>query len=377
MRSRRIAGSRALRAARRAVATAAPRPTVATAALAILLAVPFGACRRGPADTRERVVEREETIGGAPVRLRSNLSPPRGTLGDRVSWRLDATLGEGLVPGPLLLDPAPSALDLDASNAPSLVRERSGLRWSRSFLVRAFDLGAVALPAARIPVGSGTRRDTLEFPQDTVFVDSLTESITGTLRPDSGPIEPGLRAVDYAVLILGALLLAGAAAFLISMLLRSRRKAEAPAAAEVEPPEARLTEALEALEAEFPTLTRDVFYERLSLALRSYAAAVTGVPALDLTTAELTRELAHRGRVREAGRRALIAALDRADLAKFARYEDESAEAKAMLCEARSIAGALVEALPARAPGAGAGPSAAPGGGAPPAAPGPAPGARI
>ena len=177
---------------------------------ALLLTIPFTACRRGPADAPARVVEREETVGRAPVRLRSELKPPRGTLGDRISWRLDARLGDVATPGTLLLGATPAALDLDATSAPTTVRDRSGLHWSRSFVVRGFDLGAVPLPTARLPVRMGERSDTLEFPQDTVFVDSLTEAVTGTLRPDRGPIEPGPRAVDYAVAGLGALLLVGA-----------------------------------------------------------------------------------------------------------------------------------------------------------------------
>ena len=92
----------------------------------------------------------------------------------------------------------------------------------------------------------------------------------------------------------------------------------------------------------FAAIPRDVFYERLSLALRAYAAAVTGVPAPDLTTSELASELSRTPRVAAKARDDLIAALRRADLAKFARFEDEEAEARGILRLAESIAGRLV-----------------------------------
>lgn len=316
-------------------------------ALGAVLAVPSAGCGRGPGGAPARVVERQETIGRAPVRLRSELSPPRGTLGDRISWRLTARLGEGVEPGVLLLGEMSPAVDLDASKPPARQPERGGLTWSRSLVVRGFDLGAVPLPVARLPARFGQSRDTLEFPQDTLFVDSLTQSITGELRPDRGPIEPELRPVDYAVAASGALLLVGLLAIAAWLLTRARRRSRAPVAAVSEPPEAILERALEALRGEFDTLPRDVFYDRLSLALRSYASAVTGAPALDMTTAELERELDGRPGVRTEGRRALVSTLHRADLAKFARYEDPSSEAMTILSEAKAIAGTLVQqALP-------------------------------
>jgi hypothetical protein len=99
--------------------------------------------------------------------------------------------------------------------------------------------------------------------------------------------------------------------------------------------------ALEALEKELAKLPRDVFYERLARALRIYAGAVTGLDATDLTTSELERELSRQGRASGAGRQALIAALRRADLAKFARFQDEESEARSIVREARSVPGKL------------------------------------
>ncbi len=298
-------------------------------------------CARRAAPSR--LVEREETIGKARVRLRSNLSPARATLGDRIGWRLTATLGEGAKPGALFLGAPPASMELDSSRAPLQRSERSEIVYSREYLLRGFDLGAIELPRAALPVFAAGTWDTLEFPPDTFFVDSLTQAATGNLRPDRGPIDTPLRPVDYVVAALVVLLAAAAIVFLIRWIRGRRKKRQLKAApAPPDPPETILLRSLDELERELYSVPRDVFYERLSQALRSYAHAVTGAPAPDLTTTELARELARDRRVHAEGREALIAALTRADLAKFARFEDEESEAKSILNQARSISGRLV-----------------------------------
>jgi hypothetical protein len=307
------------------------------AATLVLLAGCGG--QRGTAP--RRVIEREETIGKAPVKLRSELVPARGTLGDRIAWRLTASLGPGIQARTPLVAKPPESLDLDASKAGALTAERSGSVWSREYILRGFDLGAIALPQAALAVTVAGKPDTLEFPPDTLFVDSLTAAATGTLRPDRGAITPPLRPVDYAVLASLALLLVAGIVYAILLLKRRRRAETAAVPLPPEPPEAALDRSLEKLEAELAGLPRDVFYERLSLALRAYAAAAASVPAPDLTTAELDRELARHARVIKEGRENLIGTLRRADLAKFGRFEDEESEARSILRQARSISGRL------------------------------------
>jgi hypothetical protein len=244
----------------------------------------------------------------------------------------------------------PSSLELDASKGAVAKADRGRMLWSREYVLRAFDLGALALPRATLPVVVAGRPDTLEFPRDTLFVDSLTQAGAGEIRPDRGPIQTPLRPVDYGVAAVAALVIAALAALLLRSWARSRRRNEAAASLPVPvPPEKILERSLEALEGEVTTLPRDVFYERLAQALRTYASSVTQAPASDLTTSELDRALVRDPRISAKGREALISALRRADLAKFARFEDEVAEAKGILREARSVSGRLVA---PRAPGA-------------------------
>ncbi len=288
------------------------------------------------------MVERQETLGPTRVRLRSELKPARATLGDRVSWRLTATLEGGSSPGALVLRPTPPSMELEAIRPPSQRGEGQALVWSREFLLRGFDLGAIELPSAALPVTAPGKTDTLEFPGDTLFVDSLTQTSTGAIRPDRGPILPPLRPVDYLVAAIAALLALAAVAVLIRWL-RGRRKRQAlpSAAPPPDPPEAVYLRALDDLEKEVGRLPRDVFYDRLSQALRLYAQAVTGARAPDLTTTELERELERDPRVRPEGREAALQTLRRADLAKFGRFEDAESDAKSILRQARSISGRL------------------------------------
>jgi hypothetical protein len=236
----------------------------------------------------------------------------------------------------------PASLETDSSSAPAPAKVPAGRSWSREYVLRGFDIGAIPLPRAMLPITTAGRTDTLEFPRDTLFVDSLTPAATGTIRPDRGPITPPLRPMDLAVRAVAALLFVALVVLLVRLWLRARHKkqvAEAPAPPE--PPEAVLARSLDALEGEVATLPRDVFYERLAQALRVYAAVVTGVRAIDLTTAELDRELVRRAQVSAEGREALIQALRRADLAKFARYRDEESEARSIVRQARSVSGKL------------------------------------
>jgi hypothetical protein len=318
------------------------------AAAAVALAAGCG----GDKQESRRVVEREDTVAGRHVRLRSEITPARATLGDRVAWRLSATLdGIEKLEGPLMGEKS-AALDLDLGELPAVRWKGGRTTWSRGWVIRGYDLGPVPLPLASLVIPNGARPDTLAFPPDTLFVDSLTQAASGSLRPDRGPISPGMMPLDWAVI--GAVVIAviGALLALVLAWRRARRRESGaePESAPPDPPEAVFERALAALRSEIAILPRDRFYEQLSLALRRYAADVTGITALDLTTGELDRDLLARADVPAEGRRVLIAALRRADLAKFGRYADPREEAEGVLRDAASVSGGLR--IPVPAPGA-------------------------
>jgi hypothetical protein len=184
------------------------------------------------------------------------------------------------------------------------------------------------------------RKDTLAFPVDTLAVDSLTEASSGSLEPNRGPIKPELRPLDIALAAaLGLLIVAAIVAIVLAIRKRRRRAKGQEDAAPPEAPEAPFLRAIETLRGEIESLPRDRFYDRLSLAVRAYVGAVTGIPALDRTTSELKRELERRPDVRDEAAGLVERALRRSDLAKFARHEDPFAEAREALDQAASLAG--------------------------------------
>ncbi|MGE5175045.1 MAG: hypothetical protein ACM3JJ_01615 [Hyphomicrobiales bacterium] len=337
-----------------------PLPAAAALVLGALLAA---GCQRGPAGAS---VEREGSSGTLRYRVASRLEPRHVTLGDPVRWTLRAELPDSATPVALIADSAGPSLDVATLRTPVRRARKDRVEWTWGATVRGFDLGATPLPEVRLAVRVGTTPDTIAFPLDTLAVDSLTQAEADSLAPDRGPIRTELRPIDYVVA--GVLLLALIAAILLTVRAvrraRARRRAAATAAAAPEPPTARLRRELAALRAEGGALPRDLFYDRLSVAVRDYAAAVTGIPARDRTTTELTRELRAQGGVPAAAIDAVASALDRADLARFARRGDPWEEALRTLAEAERLPERLpdpadrkpaADAAPAGARSAGAG----------------------
>jgi len=300
-------------------------------------------CARRAETAHGPTVERSGSHRSLHYRLRSQISPARVTLGDRAVWRLTAELsGAGAQPGTFSHSPAGSSLEIVPIEPPSASRREGGARWSTSLEVRGYDIGRMPLPGAWITVTVAGVVDTLDFPPDTLYVDSLTQAMTGSVEPDRGPLPTGLRPADYAVAIAGALLAIAAILCALWLLRRARRRSRVAASADEAPerPEVTFLKSIESLRAEIGSLPRDEFYERLSLAIRVYVASVTGVPALDRTTGELEREINTRGHDADAVG-AIGTMLRRSDLAKFARHEDPLAEAREALEGAAALVGRL------------------------------------
>ncbi|HEY6572247.1 MAG TPA: hypothetical protein VI198_02920, partial [Candidatus Eisenbacteria bacterium] len=247
----------------------------------------------------------------------------------------------------------PASFELVPRGEPDVKPARDAIVWSRRYDVRGFDLGVLALPAARlslrVPVTrGGGSNDTLLFPFDSLAVDSLTPAATGAAAPDRGPIDPGLRPLDVA---LAAAIAAVFVALLVYLFVAWRRRRARPeAAVPAEPAESRFDRALESLRHDGPTLARDAFHERLSEAIRRYVEEATGIDAIDLTTRELEREMAGSARTRPDAAREIVRILRRSDLVKFARRADAWEEARALLDDAAKLSGTVAVAPPAAAP---------------------------
>ena len=317
------------------------RAALRTLVLALALGAVGGCQGREPAGGS--AVERELFRQGARYVLRSRLEPRRVTLGDPARWTLSAEVPSGARVDSLALAPPDSSLDLLAAERTSgpLPAVRAGGGWTASYALRAFDLGPVALPAATLLARRGAVHDTLDFPGDTIQVDSLTPASTGSMEPERGPLPTELRPLDIALAVAVALLVAAAVVAGILLFLRARRarkKVEAPAPP-ADPPDTILLREVEALRAELDSLPRDRFHDRLSFAVRRYVAAMTPVAAPDRTTREIERELGALAHVGPETAQAVARVLRKSDLVKFARAGDAAEEARAALDEAALLPG--------------------------------------
>jgi hypothetical protein len=286
-------------------------------------------------------VEQVEVLHGHTYRLRSELRPARTTLGEIVTWRLSVETPARWSGVDVVVTAPDSSLEIDTwvqPRTPTIGRERDVWRFERT--VRAFDLGPRALPAAIALLSEGMRMDSLVFPPDTLFVDSLTAGPRAVVDPDRGPLPTDLRPIDRIVAAAGAVLLLLTAAAVVWLARRRwiRARSDAVPGPPPEPPVERYRRALDALRGEIGRLPRDAFYDRLSAAIRRYVEETTGVPAPERTTRELIEALRARNLAPAPAREAIASVLQRADLAKFARIEDETTAALAALDEARSLA---------------------------------------
>ena len=326
-------------------------PPLARSAVSLAFLVAFAAVGAGCGGSKEtgNARERDEQRSYGRVVVRSEVTPRRVTLGDPVFWTLTATLPPACDPLAVLLDSVPASLDLVPRGDVTIQTGRDAIVWSRRYDLKGFDLGALALPGARLAVRvpiarGGASNDTLVFPFDSLAVDSLTPAATGETAPDRGPIDPGPRPIDYV--IAGVVVAVIVAAALLLYLAWRRRRARPEAAVPAEPPESRFGRALDSLRDEGPALARDAFHERLSDAIRRYVGEVAGVDAIDLTTRELERELGRSARTRPEAAAEIVRILRRSDLVKFARRADAWVEARALLDDAARLSGTVAHAPP-------------------------------
>ncbi len=203
-----------------------------------------------------------------------------------------------------------------------------------------FDLGPHDVPEIRLSVRTAAGEATLAVPGPRItgvgIVDPGAPPETLALRDLAPPVAlmiPTLRLVWWTL---------GAAAAVAAALAASRRlRAGRARSVRTPPPVApgeRLARRLDALEARaLPArgLAREFFFE-LSAIVREWVGAVTGVNALDLTTAELVERLERAGdpRIDAAALRRFCEA---ADLVKFAREAADPSRCAAALAWARAL----------------------------------------
>lgn len=324
---------------------ASAAPLVATLAAAIVAAAPL-AVSASEGEAEETVATETSTF--APLSFRSRIDPGEVRLGDPFTWEVELRHEPGLryeLPRPLEL----GTLEVRGSRVERRAEGEQAVTTVRILLAVYDALGEVRVPdlvlAARGPGGAGS----FAVPGAELRVVATTEG--GELADLRGQ-QPVLR-FSWMPIGIGVGLLLAVGAIVAAVRWRGRRGPDALPAEPPRTPEERALDALDALRVEGPLdpAAAASFYFRLSEILRAYLEATTGLPALEMTSAEL---LAAIGRREVPGLDAdrLAGWLERGDLHRFARAAAEPERAEADRREAREIVEAIAAAR-ARAQGPG------------------------
>ncbi len=215
-----------------------------------------------------------------------------------------------------------------------------------------FELGPHDVPLLRLAIRSPRGEETLpvEGPRVTGvgMVDPAAAPDALALRPPAPPVPLLVPTWAPALWALGA-----AAVVALALLARRAWRTRARAAAEPpapEPPDERLARRLDGLAARGLS-AREHFFE-LSAIVREWVGGATGLPAPEMTTAELADRLAADPNPRVNGA-ALVAFLETADLVKFAGDDASPERCAAAIAWARRLpatAAAAAQAAADRAP---------------------------
>jgi hypothetical protein len=273
-----------------------------------------------------------------PKSFHTRLSKPQPRLGEPFEYEIELrhpTNESYLFPGALDLAPF-RAVPLGCHRAPAGEDSLT----TCTLRLTLFELGARDVPTVRLEATTPLGPRVLDVPGPRVeplgVIDPKAPDDQLQLRPPAAPVPlllPSWRLVFWA--------LGGLAALLGAVLLwrwwrrRARRAGEPPPPI---PPDERFARRLDGLAAErLPEQgrVREYFF-RLSEAVREYLGAVTGLNALDLTTAELLDLLAAQPDPR-LDLPALRGFSEDADLIKFARHPAGGYECEAGMKFARGL----------------------------------------
>ncbi len=294
-----------------------------------------------PLPSGERAGERVEAKApeqASPKEVRSRLGKAQPKLGEPFDWEVEVRHPRGesyALPDAYAAPPFQVALQ-------GCRREAAGDETLTTCAVRLtlFELGAHDLPTLRLEAATPGGPRVLDVPGPRVeaagVIDPAAPPDALQLRPPAPAVPlllPTWRPVWAALALLGLAALAFAA---WRWWRRRARRAEEPPPPI--PPAERFARRLDALAADRLAeqgRVREHFF-RLSEAVREYVGAISGLNALDLTTAELVDALRAQGETR-LDVEALRGFSEDADLIKFARFPAGGYECEAGLRYARDL----------------------------------------
>ena len=247
---------------------------------------------------------RNEIVLGDQIYLTINISAPPGT-------EVAALAPEQLngLPGVEVIEA--EELKVIAENPERLLEQR--------LLITSFDTGYVSIPP--LPI---TFTDAMGL-ADTVYTDDLLLTVNGAVvsaEEDILPIKPILEEPRNLLDYWWVVALLGVGVLIFGVREYRRRQTKLPPAAPPPPPaHVRALTELDELEQRnlWQNGQTDTYYVVLTRILRTYLEARFAIPALEMTTRQITRELKERAGLDAEERKELGELLQLSDLVKFAK----------------------------------------------------------
>ena len=288
-------------------ASVANSPSVPQRILVLLLFLAAGLSAQQR--TNEQVLARAElgrkTIEiGDQVWLEVNISAPPGT---EVS---------GLAPGHI---DGLDGLETIESGELNLVAEKPERLLQQRFLITCFDTGYVAVPPLPFVFRAASGALDTAYTNDLLLqVNAVPVGDDEEIMPIKPIIEEPLNLLDFWWLFL--LLIIGGLAYLFYTI-QQRRKADAPPPPPPPPAYVVALNALEQLEGKelWQQNQTKAYYSELTRILREYLEGRFSVPALEMTTRQITDKLGRRADFDKSRVKELSNLLQLSDLVKFAK----------------------------------------------------------
>ncbi|WP_104418030.1 hypothetical protein [Neolewinella xylanilytica] len=255
------------------------------------------------------------------VNVRAELARKEIVIGDQINLTLNisAPPGTQVYPVPAAVVAESEGLEVIRAEALNTVAENPELLLEQRFLITSFDTGYVTI--APIPVfyerANGVR-DTAFTPDLRLVVRGAVVSDEEEIMPIKPIIEEPRNLLDYWwVFAILALVLIG----LGIREYRRRQTREVPPPPPPPPPHEVALARLDVLERErlWQSGQTDTYYVELTRILRTYLEARFGIPALEMTTRQLTTALDTREGLNREQRSELSELLQLSDLVKFAK----------------------------------------------------------
>ena len=255
------------------------------------------------------------------VNARAELARKEIVIGDQLYLDINISAPPGTVVYPI---PTAAVNDLPGTEVIEdeglrTVAETPELLLEQRFLITSFDTGYVSIPALAIYFDDANGR------RDTVYTNDLLLTVKGALvsaEDDILPIKPIIEEkrnwTDYWWLYLIVLAVVAGFAF---REYRRRRTLPAPAPPPPPPAHVRAMDELDALQERklWQSGQTDAYYVELTRILRTYLEGRYRLPAMEMTSKQITHNLKERVGLEASHRDELAELLQLSDLVKFAK----------------------------------------------------------